>query len=634
MALVNKYLSELQSGKSFGGAATSALGKTFNVKSARNLAAESFFPGQDILSAFIRGKIRGKGSLGDIKSSDKKQDESDTITSKESVTLLTVVAKNSMVMPNIARDMNVLRQNLQQLVKLKGGQARGGADRFFLKAGEREAALEAQKEKIEGKPTAPTVITKTEEDSGGGFSITDLFKSFKTTVFGFIRKLFKPKMLGKIFSKVFLPLTIIATLFTGITDGWKKYQETGSLSEAIFAGLGGMLDFLTFGLLGEDTLKSVWDSVSGFLNPILEKIGSVFNGIKSWFVSLFGGDTGVKDTDIPAPKMERPKAPPIKKKPEPPKGKSPTKATQAELEPKKPTKTNSVKAEMEGDDNLQKLEMAQAELQGMYSDWQKERGEMARSLVMKYKDGFVDDPSDPGYPSELKAINEKWQSLIKNQKATVAKLKMAPGVEAALKRQKKEDDDDDEDLEKVMTKPTKVSGSTYKTSSTTTTGGGSKTTTRVLSADAKEAAKQLNEIEDRQAEERRALVNKLKGEGKISGRFAKKNDWETIPELKALRDKQTEEIKSLSKRVSEGTSIQTSSSGGGTITPSGSSAGSPSGTNISSESSSVSEAQRMESAADSGSTINAEKTNKSFNNQDDDDEIGDAHDEDLLEHMD
>lgn len=633
MALVNKYLSELQSGKSFGGAATSALGKTFNVRSARNLAAESFFPGQDILSAFIRGKIRGKGSLGDIKSSDKKQDESDTITSKESVTLLTVVAKNSMVMPNIARDMNVLRQNLQQLVKLKGGQARGGADRFFLKAGEREAALEAQKEKIEGKPTAPTVITKTEEDSGGGFSITGLFKSFKTTVFGFIRKLFKPKMLGKIFSKVFLPLTIIATLFTGITDGWKRYQETGSLSEAIFAGLGGMMEFLTFGLLGEDTLKSVWESVSGFLNPILEKIGSVFNGIKSWFVSLFGGDTGVKDTDIPAPKMERPKAPPIKKKPEPPKGKSPTKATQAELKPKKPTKTNSVKAEMEGDDNLQKLEMAQAELQGMYSDWQKERGEMARSLVMKYKDGFVEDPSDPEYPPELRAINEKWESLIKNQKATVAKLKMAPGVEAALKRQKKEDDDDDDDLEEVMTKPTKVSGSTFKTSSTTTTGGGSKTTTRVLSADAKEASKQLEQIEDKQAEERRALVNKLKGEGKISGRV-KMNDWETIPELKALKDKQTEEVNSLSKRVSEGTSIQTSSGGGGTITPSGSSAGSPSGANISTESSSVSEAQRMESAADSGSTINAEKTNKSSSNQDDDDEIDDTHDEDLLEHMD
>jgi hypothetical protein len=46
-------------------------------------------------------------------------------------------------------------------------------------------------------------------------------------------------------------------LFSGITDGFKKYQETGSFSEAIVAGLGGMLSFLTFGLFGEDTLKVI-----------------------------------------------------------------------------------------------------------------------------------------------------------------------------------------------------------------------------------------------------------------------------------------------------------------------------------------------------------------------------------------
>jgi len=103
-----------------------------------------------------------------------------------------------------------------------------------------------------------------------------------------IKKLFSPKMLGQILKKVFLPIAIIGTLFSGITDGFKKYQETGSFSEAIVAGLGGMLKFLTFGLFGEDTLKSMWEAVSGFLDPITETISGIFIGIKNFFKKIFG----------------------------------------------------------------------------------------------------------------------------------------------------------------------------------------------------------------------------------------------------------------------------------------------------------------------------------------------------------
>ena len=308
--LTQKYLSELSGGKGFGEALSATSAKSFSKKRAREELASSFFGGPDIISSFIRGKIKGKSTESTDRSRESAA-ESDNILSQQSNTLLTVIAKSSIAMPGIARDINVLRQNLQQLVKLKGGESRQGADRFFLKSGERESALENERRSIEGKSgamattpnaTSPSAKSSTTEP----FDLTSLFTSFRKTLFLGLRAIFKPKFLVKIFKKVFLPVAIIGTLFTGIMDGWKKYQETGNLSEAIISGLGGMLNFLTFGLFGEDTLKTIWTSVSEFLNPLMEKIGSVFNGIKTFFVNMFGSDTGVKDSDVPNPKLSIP----------------------------------------------------------------------------------------------------------------------------------------------------------------------------------------------------------------------------------------------------------------------------------------------------------------------------------------
>jgi hypothetical protein len=55
-----------------------------------------------------------------------------------------IAAKNSMAMPAIARDMNVMRQNVVKLVKLSGGKPSTKADMFFAKAFEREKAYESQ----------------------------------------------------------------------------------------------------------------------------------------------------------------------------------------------------------------------------------------------------------------------------------------------------------------------------------------------------------------------------------------------------------------------------------------------------------------------------------------------------------
>ena len=75
-----------------------------------------------------------------------------------------LVAKNTMAMPGMSRDMNIMRQNVVKLVKLQGGKASTRADSFFLRAFERERATEAQlqaaKERRETGRATPVTAAK------------------------------------------------------------------------------------------------------------------------------------------------------------------------------------------------------------------------------------------------------------------------------------------------------------------------------------------------------------------------------------------------------------------------------------------------------------------------------------------
>ena len=303
--LASKYLSALEGGKGFGGAARETAGGIKRDASrayGKERVVRTMVGGEDILSAYIRGKLGVKSKPEKEKPGATKVGlGEDSGFSSEGVTFIKIIAKNSMALPGMARDMNVLRQNVVKLVKLKGGKSRGAADAYFLKEDERERALEAQKMKVGG--ATPAAATPKDKEGGLLDSIIGMFSG------GFmeaIKTIFNPKSLMKVFTKVFLPLAIIGTLFSGIMDGFKRYKETGSFSEAIVAGLGGMLKFVTFGIFGEDTLKNLFQSISDFLSPITDTISNIFTGIKDFFKNLFGiktEDKGPKEVAKVKPEM-------------------------------------------------------------------------------------------------------------------------------------------------------------------------------------------------------------------------------------------------------------------------------------------------------------------------------------------
>ena len=122
-----------------------------------------------------------------------------------------IMAKNSVVLPAMARDMNLMRMNMQKMVKLSGGTPSTKSDMFFKRASDREAQYEGQYKKSSGGLT-PTPAGEKKE--GGGFLETLLGMSFGGIITSLISGLLKGGLL----------LTILNGIGKYFTDD--KFKET------------------------------------------------------------------------------------------------------------------------------------------------------------------------------------------------------------------------------------------------------------------------------------------------------------------------------------------------------------------------------------------------------------------------
>lgn len=111
--------------------------------------------------------------------------------------------------------------------------------------------------------------------------VMGFFAKIGPALIGGLKSIFSAKFLLAALKKVFVPLAIIGALFSGITDAIDEFKKTGSIGDAVIAGLGGILDFLTFGLVDKDTLLKLGDTVNEYL---IEPIKNFFAGIKNWVV--------------------------------------------------------------------------------------------------------------------------------------------------------------------------------------------------------------------------------------------------------------------------------------------------------------------------------------------------------------
>jgi hypothetical protein len=276
--------------------------RTKEETTARDKVVSSFFGGQDIFSTFIRSKFKTGDKKTPKTSSPTKEGESASI-SQDSLVFLKIIAQNSISLPGMARDVNVLRQNVVKLVKLKAKTTSTKADSFFKTEDQREAELEAARRKQEAKVSLvekggkPKTAGKEKEAEGGGIlsAIWSAVKKLGELIFfGLMAAIGSAIVFGNdivtFFKEKFKPMEWIESFFNSIKEGWTKITETDIVKETLIKGIGGFLDFVTGGLFGEKELRKNLDKLSEELKPVITFFTEMFDRVANWMAKNIGWD--------------------------------------------------------------------------------------------------------------------------------------------------------------------------------------------------------------------------------------------------------------------------------------------------------------------------------------------------------
>jgi len=276
--------------------------RTKEESTARDKVVGSFFGGQDIFSTFIRSKFKTGDKKTSKTSSPTKEGESASI-SQDSLVFLKIIAQNSISLPGMARDVNVLRQNVVKLVKLKAKTTSTKADSFFKTEEQKEAELEATRRKQEAKVSLvekggkPKTAGKEKEAESGGMlsAIWSAVKKLGNLIFfGLMAAIGSAIVIGDdivtFFKEKFKPMELIESFFNSIKEGWTKITETDIVKETLIKGIGGFLDFVTGGLFGEKELRKNLDKLSEELKPVITFFTEMFDRVANWMAENIGWD--------------------------------------------------------------------------------------------------------------------------------------------------------------------------------------------------------------------------------------------------------------------------------------------------------------------------------------------------------
>jgi flagellum-specific peptidoglycan hydrolase FlgJ len=185
----------------------------------------------------------------------------------QSSPFLKISAKNFLSITGFARDLNVAKRNVEQLVELMGGKPRKGdqVDAHFLKEDERERKLEAQFTKEDGK--AEQIKPKKKEKG--------LFDKLKDK--------FSANAILKSIGKYLVIGVIVTTIFLAFKDTFiewaSKLWETIKVLFDEFVG-----DIKKW---FKDSIQPIIEKVLEFVQPMIDVISNMFKKIGDFFVESF-----------------------------------------------------------------------------------------------------------------------------------------------------------------------------------------------------------------------------------------------------------------------------------------------------------------------------------------------------------
>jgi hypothetical protein len=112
----------------------------------------------------------------------------------------------------------------------------------------------------------------------GGAGVASIQTALTGGITGFIMKTFAGLLKG-----AFIGM-LIGSLISGVMDGIEEYKKTGNIKEALWKGMVGFIDFLTFGLIDENDINAIKESIKekGTFGTIVDGIISLVKNVFSF----------------------------------------------------------------------------------------------------------------------------------------------------------------------------------------------------------------------------------------------------------------------------------------------------------------------------------------------------------------
>jgi len=209
---------------------------------------------------------------------------------------LKAIVSSFNLLPNLARDFKTIRRSLSKITGIKPSITEDSKTKDGKGISPTLVGADDKKKSEGGGLLTPLLLLKLasfgqkkkflRSPVGKAFrkfrKVSKSIKSIQKTLLNVVKKVFSPKNIIKILSKLALPLVIVGSLFEGLTAGFDAYKETGSIWEAYKATVGGVVEFLTFGLIDKEMVGKFYQGIADFIKPVTDAIGKIYASIKEY----------------------------------------------------------------------------------------------------------------------------------------------------------------------------------------------------------------------------------------------------------------------------------------------------------------------------------------------------------------
>ena len=209
---------------------------------------------------------------------------------------LKTIVSSFNLLPNLARDFKTIRRSLSKITGIKSSITEDSKTKDGKGISPTLVGADDKKKSEGGGLLGPLLLLKLasfgqkkkflRSPVGKAFrkfrKVNKSIKLIQKTLLNVVKKVFSPKNIIKILGKLALPLVIAGSLFEGLTAGFAAYKETGSIWEAYKATVGGVVEFLTFGLIDKEMVGKFYQGIADFVKPVRDAIGKIYTSIKEY----------------------------------------------------------------------------------------------------------------------------------------------------------------------------------------------------------------------------------------------------------------------------------------------------------------------------------------------------------------